>query len=154
MKYFSKLGLYKASNVTYNPSQFEAFSYGWWQFATIEQGFKIFNNYRYSPSTGQQQGKVMKKIGYDNLNDVIFLECPKGLQNSEWKTNVKKHYAYQIETMTEKMNKKLTRQKTKDSLIVEIRKAENRINFVQALEDKDSEKASHFATLILAERVS
>ena len=62
MKYFKRLGLYKASNVTFNPKTLSAHSYDWWQFVKQVDGKVIFNNYRYSQSTSGHQRKVARVL--------------------------------------------------------------------------------------------
>ena len=58
MKLIKRTGIYKASNLEFNPITVQATSYGWWIFSTKFNGKVIFNSHRYSPSTGKQQGKV------------------------------------------------------------------------------------------------
>lgn len=60
MKYFTRLGIYKASNVKFNPETLIATSYDWWTFVRQVDGKVLFNTYRYSPTTGRHQAKVRK----------------------------------------------------------------------------------------------
>jgi len=60
MKYFTRLGIYKASNVEFIPKTISATSYGWWEFVRQVDGKVLFNTYRYSPTTGRHQAKVRK----------------------------------------------------------------------------------------------
>lgn len=60
--------LYKAANVTFDASQIEAFSYGWWKFVKVIQGKIVFNEYSYSTTTSKHQYKVkalMRELGID-----------------------------------------------------------------------------------------
>lgn len=68
MKFYSRLNVYKASNVSFNPDTIAAYSYGWWKFVSVINGKVIFNNYNYSPSTNKHQHKVrrlMAELGID-----------------------------------------------------------------------------------------
>lgn len=58
MKHFPKLNIYKASNVTFNPSTKMAHSYDWWCFVKVIDGKVVFNSYPYSPTTRRHQRKV------------------------------------------------------------------------------------------------
>lgn len=60
--------LYKAANVTFDASQIEAFSYGWWKFVKVIQGKIVFNEYSYSTTTSKHQYKVkalMRELGLE-----------------------------------------------------------------------------------------
>lgn len=68
MKYFKRLGKYKASNVSFSPSAKAAYSYGWWQFVKEVNGTLVFNDYNYSPSTCKHQAKVrslLRELGLE-----------------------------------------------------------------------------------------
>ena len=58
MKYFPRLNLYKAANVTFDPSTVVATSYDWWCFVTVIRGRVVFNEYPYSATTRKHQAKV------------------------------------------------------------------------------------------------
>lgn len=60
--------LYKAANVTFDASQIEAFSYGWWRLVKVMQGKIVFNEYRNSATTSKHQYKVkalMRELGLE-----------------------------------------------------------------------------------------
>jgi len=67
MKYFTRLKIYKASNVSFNPQTMEALSYDWWRFVTTLNGVSIFNNATYSVSTCAHQFKVRQLMRDLNL---------------------------------------------------------------------------------------
>lgn len=85
MKYFKRLGLYKASNVTFNPKTLSAHSYDWWEFVKQVDGKVLFNTYRYSPTTARHQWKVRKLM--DSLGvsfeEVAMLESLCSFENLE-----------------------------------------------------------------------
>lgn len=79
MKRMKRTGIYKASNVTFDPLTMTAYSYGWWRFVERIGGEIVFNGYNYSPSTCKHQSKVRKVLGYDR--PMVFVQCPGGLQD-------------------------------------------------------------------------
>lgn len=98
MKYYPRLGIYKSSNVSFDPKTLDARSYGYWRFV-MPIGKKIyFNNYRYSKSTIRHQYKVeclLQKLGI-KINET--LETRRGFQSNAW-------YESSIEIYTNKINK-------------------------------------------------
>lgn len=58
MKFMKRSGVYKASNVEFNPQKIQAFSYAWWKFVKVFGNHVVFNNYSYSNSTRKHQIKV------------------------------------------------------------------------------------------------
>lgn len=75
-----KSGIYKASNVTFDPKTMVATSYIWWHFVKVIEGKVIFNDYRYSPTTGRHQTKVRRLMQELGIKIDITLPIPKGLQ--------------------------------------------------------------------------
>lgn len=66
MKYFKRAGIYKASNVSFDPKLIEARSYDWWVFVKVIKGKVVFNSFRYSNTTSRHQSKVrslMRELG-------------------------------------------------------------------------------------------
>jgi len=59
-KYMKRSNIYKASNVSFNPSTMEAYSYDWWKFVTVIEGKTVFNNYKYSVTTARHQWNVRR----------------------------------------------------------------------------------------------
>lgn len=85
MKYFKRLGLYKASNVTFNAKTLSAHSYDWWQFVKQVNGKVLFNTYRYSLTTGRHQAKVrslMNSLGI-SFEEVAMSESLCRFENLE-----------------------------------------------------------------------
>lgn len=80
MKFYKRLNLYKASNVSFDPESMEAHSYAWWRFTEIINGKLVFNSYRYSPSTGKHQSKVRSLLSSLGHSIDLFIEAPQGLQ--------------------------------------------------------------------------
>lgn len=132
MKYFKRLGLYKASNVTYNPTTKEAYSYGWWQFSR-KIGDKIFfNDTSYSPSTCKHQNKVWSKL-YDTYErDIISFRLRdtinmRNLSDRELVERIILDYSKNIQDLLAYNQKPKVRQKTKDRNLETIKEIKQEI---------------------------
>ncbi len=83
MRYYSKLNVYKASNVLFNPTDTTALSYGWWLFVKKIKGKTVFNNYNYSPTTIKHQYKTRRLLESLGIPIDATIEAPQGLQAIE-----------------------------------------------------------------------
>jgi hypothetical protein len=81
MKWFKRLKIYKASNLTFNPLTRTAHSYGWWRFVSVIEGKLVFNNYSYSNSTSKHQHKVRRLLNELGIKIDLDIAVPEGLQN-------------------------------------------------------------------------
>lgn len=66
LKYYTRLEVFKGSNVEFNFKTMRAYSYGWWRFVDLIKGKVVFNDYRYSNSTTNHQyavKKVLRQLG-------------------------------------------------------------------------------------------
>lgn len=80
MKYFPRLQIYKAKNVTLNPKTLEAYSYRWWKFVAVVENKVIFNNYRYSNTTTKHQYKVRSILNELGIKIDYSLQIPQGIE--------------------------------------------------------------------------
>lgn len=80
MKYFKRLKLYKANNVTFDPETMIADSYDWWHFVERINGQIVFNAYFYSPSTSKHQSKVRSLLNELNIKIDVVVKTRAGLQ--------------------------------------------------------------------------
>jgi hypothetical protein len=78
-----KSGIYKASNVTFDPSTLSAYSYKWWRFVAIIDGLVVFNNYKYSPTTGRHQYKVRSLLNELGIKIDIEMPLPRGIRHDQ-----------------------------------------------------------------------
>lgn len=83
MKFFSRLKLYKATNVTLNPATLDAFSYGWWRFVAVVEGKVIFNSFRYSVTTAKHQRKVRSVLADLGVTVDLDLQLPRGIRHDQ-----------------------------------------------------------------------
>lgn len=83
MKYMVRAKIYKAKNVTFNPSTLDAHSYAWWRFVGVVEGKVVFNNYRYSVTTAKHQrmvGVLLKELG---IHVDIIMPLPRGIRHDQ-----------------------------------------------------------------------
>jgi hypothetical protein len=104
MKLNKSSGIYKGSNVTFDPTCMVANSYNWWTFFRRCNGKHIFNNYSYSPTTQRHQRKVRSLLEELGIRIDLVIECPAGLQSRDWKNSCFKLYENRIEEIKEKLN--------------------------------------------------
>lgn len=106
MKHYKKTNLYKASNVTFDPTKIEATSYSWWLFVKRIKGKTVFNSYRYSISTSKHQSKVrslMRQLGIKIDRDV---EIKDGLQYISTLTELNKKHNETLKRIAENNEEK------------------------------------------------
>lgn len=85
MKHYKRTNMYRASNVSFDPTIISARSYDHWKFVTVENEKVIFNHYPYSPTTQGHQRKVRSLMRYLNIEIDIEVDSPQGLQATGWK---------------------------------------------------------------------
>ena len=110
MKYFTRLKVYKASNVLFNPETIEAFSYDWWQFVKVINNKVVFNNYNYSNSTCKHQNKVRSLLRQLNITIDLEVSCPKGLQRSDYLNDILNNLTDRINILKNEIAKPKSRQ--------------------------------------------
>jgi len=82
MKYYKRLKIYKANNVTFDPVSMIADSYDWWHFVERINGKVVFNSYSYSPTTGRHQSKVWRLLQELGIEVDLVVHTKAGLQAS------------------------------------------------------------------------
>lgn len=131
IKYFKRLNLFKASNVCFDPSTFEATSYGnGWLFVKVIGGKVVFNNYRYSPSTGQHQRKVDTLLSQLGIKIDVTIEAPRGLQYLDASVS---WYEFQIKQLREAMANPRSRNGKNMERAASIKALQAKIEAVQGL---------------------
>jgi hypothetical protein len=81
MKFSQKRQIFEASNVTFDQKTCSAYSYKWWKFVSKVNGKVVFNNFRYSPTTGKHQQKVRKLLADLGIKIDLEVTCADGLQH-------------------------------------------------------------------------
>lgn len=106
-----RANIYKASNVTFNPENFQAYSYDWWRFTDYINGRIVFNTYTYSSSTIKHQSKVRSLLSDLGITGVFKIECPAGLQAPDRDESIREHYQGLIQELEELIAKPRTQAK-------------------------------------------
>lgn len=106
MKYFKRANIYKNStgNNILEVDTMKAFSYNWWCYLMpTGTGKYIFNNYRYSPTTGKHQfdmrSLLRKEFGICSEN-IVFVDFRESLSNMTTKEALTK----QCEVLRDEVN--------------------------------------------------
>lgn len=98
LKFYKKLGVFKASNVSFDPATIQAHSYRWWKFVAVIGNKVVFNSYKYSPSTSRHQNKVRNLLSQLGVTVDVTIQAPKGLDNLESAINGYQYAIAAIET--------------------------------------------------------
>ena len=109
MKHFKRLNVYKASNVEFIPETCRAYSYDWWRFVDKVDGLVIFNNHRYSPSTGGHQRKVRQLLDRLGIEIDLFVDTRSSLSASDWIERAIATYSQKSDSLIEQTMVKGTR---------------------------------------------
>ncbi len=80
MKQLKHSGIWKATNVTFDPSSCNAYSYVWWRFVARIEGKVLFNNYRYSVTTAKHQRKVADLLEQLGIKVDVTMPLPRGIR--------------------------------------------------------------------------
>lgn len=141
MKYMKRKKIYQNYNNTntFDPETFEAVSYGWWTYVKDFDGVKVFNTFRYSPTTGKHQRHLRgllqdleMKMGF--RSEAIWqVECPKGLQSIEGLDSGIELYSQRIRDLIKLINKKGTRKSKNEERIALINQYKTKIEMIQRL---------------------
>jgi hypothetical protein len=118
MKYYSRLKLYKASNVYFNPETCQAYSYNWWRFVDRIKGKVVFNGYTYSSSTSKHQSKVRSVLASKGIKIDFYIEAPRGLQDLDAALayTYRQYFEAKAKLLNPKRLKKLDAEKKRDVL--------------------------------------
>ena len=82
LKYFPRLGIYKSSNVTFDPVTCQGYSYKWYRLVDKIGNTVVLNTYSYSNTTIRHIYKV-RRVLEDLRIQYVEIEAPAGLQNLE-----------------------------------------------------------------------
>jgi hypothetical protein len=130
LKFYKRLNVFKASNVSFDPTRIEAFSYRWWKFVAVIGGKVVFNNYRYSPSTGKHQSKVSSLLSQLGVKTDLCFEAPKGLQDL---ASAVTHYENKISALIVEIQKPGTRKEKNRERALTIKSHMAMIKTIKAL---------------------
>lgn len=128
MIYLKTKNMYKASNFEFYCDDKKAYSYGWWQFTGLFNGYLVFNNTSYSVSTSKHQNKAWRLLNYkadmmlhftrkslnEGLESVLIDEI-KGIQ-------------YEIKSLIDKIMTKGTKKATNEKRMISVNNYLTKIN--------------------------
>lgn len=137
MKYFSRLKLYKAPNLTFNPETIEGRSYHWYLITRKIGKTVLLNGYNYSNTTVRHIYKIRSLLNELNI-DFITIEAPRGLQDL---TSAENYYLTQLTNNREHFNKPRTRQTTKENLNRIYNDLRHKLDLVRKLKEKENSHA-------------
>ena len=131
MKYAPRLGIFKAANVTFDPSRCVGKSYDWWIFVTrTSTGKVVFNNYTYSPTTTRHQSKMRDLLKSIGVRVDAEIESPDGLQSPESAIAL---YGKRIQALHDAIGKKGSRKAKNAERLKAIAMFQKRIGLVKTL---------------------
>lgn len=137
MRYFKTLGIYKSSNVMFNPKTLESTSYNWWN-VTLKIGNKlVFNNYSYSNSTAKHQSKIRAVLSELGIKIDYYVQAPQGLKNLDSAIN---YYKNRITLLTNEMNKPRSHKAKNIERKAAIKNYKNDIKLVEKLDKQYSKQ--------------
>lgn len=136
MKYYKTLKVYKSNNLYFNPETMHATSYRWYDLLKVVNGKLLFNSYNYSNSTIKHKHKLSHVLNSLNITPDEYIDAPQGLQRLDVALS---HYHNLIDTKTEYMNRPKVRQKTKNSLKLEIQQLKQKELFLLTVLGKNAQ---------------
>jgi|ERR1035437_114 hypothetical protein len=110
MKFFKTLGIYKACNVRFHPTQIQAYSYDWWCFVAVINGLVVFNRYKYSVSTARHHDKVLSLMAKLGIKIDVTVNTRLGLTHSYAITDAVKTSQAEIAALQAKIDSSRSRE--------------------------------------------
>jgi hypothetical protein len=118
LKVLKRTGIFKATNVEFNPIAMEATSYNWWYFVKRIKGKIVFNNYSYSNCTSRYQYKVSSVMDQLGIKVDVEIKAPKGLQDLN---SALAHYEAKNCELMGQINRPRSHKKTNAYRVLEIK---------------------------------
>ena len=129
MKYYTRLKVYKSSNLTLDIENGIAYSYGWYQIAKRVNGQWYVNEYNYSNSTRKHVIKIKNQLMRLGI-DFFTVESPRGLQAPMTSFS---YYNDKIDNLNTLINKKGTRKEKNSERQQDILKIEQKKEVLKGL---------------------
>jgi hypothetical protein len=128
MKWSKKREQFEAANVTLKLEPIEAYSYGWWKFVSVINGFVVFNDYNYSPTTGRHQYKVRRMLEEKGIKIDLEVKTHLGLNG-----NSRYNYGKELDALKSAIESDLNEIKELEEILANTRRK-------KALDDEMKEK--------------
>jgi hypothetical protein len=128
MKYLKTKNMYKASNFEFYCNDDRAYSYGWWQFTGLFNGYLVFNNTSYSVSTTRHQSKAWKLLNYKS--DITLNHTTKSLSEGLESVLIDeiKGIQYEIKSLIDKVMSKGTKKAANEKRMITVNNYLDRID--------------------------
>lgn len=143
MKYIKKYDAYFNSTKTnkVKPHTFEAWSYGWWKYAAVYNGKRIFNYATYSNTTSKHQSDARAMFNYNY--DITLMFTLESLDNIETALNDEIKLAkMKISSLYDKIVTPRTRKSTNERRRETIRELQLHIAKIEELLSKNGESVA------------
>jgi len=125
--------MYKASNVSFNPTTLESYSYGYWLFTKVINGKLVFNSYNFSATTGAHQSKVRCLLIDLGIKIDIEIECPRGLHAADMIQSIERQYESLISELQFSIDKPRSQKKKNIERQAQIDAYKNKLNEFKAI---------------------
>ena len=83
MKFMKRAGIYKGTNVTFNPETKDAHSYSWWRFVGVVEGKTVVSTFPYSNTTMRHQRKVRDLMESLGIKRDLEMPLPRGVRHDQ-----------------------------------------------------------------------
>ena len=129
LKYFPRLNLYKASNVTFDPATCRGYSYKWYRLVDKIGNTVVLNTYGYSYTTIRHIYKV-RRVLEDLRIQYVEIEAPRGLQDLE---QAMRHYTFKNQELLERVNNPRTKKEKNVQRYHELAQNGNKLLLIKQL---------------------
>lgn len=131
LKRNDRSGLFCGSNVTFDPKECLAVSYGWWIFVQRIRGKVVFNPFSYSNTTVRHQYKVRQLLTSLGVEIDYYISAPRGLQDLD---SAISYYENEIASLREEIEKPRTHERKNAERRSQIKLATEKIQIIQSLQ--------------------
>lgn len=135
MRYYTRLKLYKAPNLVFDPIAVEAYSFKFC-FVRIIEGMVLFNTYSETSTTNRQQYRVMRLM--ERLNIQFIAIEYNGSLTDDCIPRMIVEYGYKVEAIRLRINDPKTQKVKNLERMQDIRNLEQTIKVLGSLTDKVS----------------
>lgn len=132
-------GVYRASNVMFDPARMVATSFNWWYFVKRIGGKVVFNDYSYSGYTTRHQRKVQRVLSELGIKVDVVIQSHKGLQDLP---GALRDYEARVTSLTALMQKPGTRKAKNAERAQEVVELQGKIKAVQELIRLEARRAN------------
>lgn len=122
LKFYPRLGLFKANNVSFDPIECVAVSYNWWLFVKRFGKVVVFNDFSYSVTTSRHQNRVSTLMRQLGIEATLSIEAPGGLQDLDSAIRLYKNRIQELQQAIDKRFSRKAKNKERRALISDLKK--------------------------------